>query len=78
MGAKVTFRDRMALIRGVAKLHGASVVAHDLRGGAALTLAGLVAHGVTTVENVNFIDRGYVRLEEQLNSLGAEIQRIKE
>ena len=78
MGAKVTFRDRMALIRGVTKLHGASVVAHDLRGGAALTLAGLVAHGVTTVENVNFIDRGYVRLEEQFNSLGAEIQRIKE
>lgn len=78
MGAKVTFRDRMAIIRGVSKLHGASVVAYDLRGGAALTLAGLVAHGVTTVENVNFIDRGYVRLEEQLNSLGAEIQRIKE
>ena len=77
MGAKVTFRDRMALIRGVPKLHGASVIAHDLRGGAALTLAGLVAHGVTTVENVNFIDRGYVRLEKQLNSLGAEIERIK-
>jgi len=78
MGAKVTFRDRMAVIRGVPKLHGASVIAYDLRGGAALTLAGLVAHGTTTIENVNFIDRGYVRLEEKLNSLGANIERITE
>ena len=78
MGAKVTFRDRMAVIRGVSRLHGASVISYDLRGGAALTLAGLVAKGVTTVENVKFIDRGYVRLEEKLKSLGANIERITE
>lgn len=76
MGAKVTTKDRMAIVRGVAKLHGAEVVASDLRGGAALVLAGLVAKGQTTVRNINFIDRGYERLEESLTSLGADIKRV--
>lgn len=77
MGANITFRDRTAIIKGVEKLHSANVVAHDLRGGSALTLAGLVADGTTVVENVNFIDRGYERLEEKLEILGAEIKRLK-
>lgn len=77
MGANVTFRDRTALIKGVKKLHSANVIAYDLRGGAALTLAGLIADGTTIVENVSFIDRGYDKLEEKLNFLGADIERIK-
>lgn len=77
MGASITMKDRTAIIKGVPKLHSATVVAHDLRGGAALTLAGLVARGETVVENVGFIDRGYDRFEEKLNSLGADIIRIK-
>lgn len=77
MGANITFRDRTAIIKGVSRLHSANVIAYDLRGGCALTLAGLVAKGITTVENVNFVDRGYVKLEEKLNCLGAEIERIK-
>ena len=77
MGANITFRDRTAIIKGVHKLHSANVVAHDLRGGAALTLAGLIANGVTMVENVKFIDRGYDCLEEKLKILGADIERLK-
>lgn len=77
MGANITFKDRTAIIKGVHKLHSANVVAHDLRGGAALTLAGLVADGVTTVDNVRFIDRGYDSLEEKLKILGADIERLK-
>lgn len=77
MGANITFRDRTAIIKGVNALHSANVVAYDLRGGAALTLAGMVANGITTVENVNYIDRGYDKLEEKFNSLGADIERLK-
>lgn len=76
MGADITIRDRMALIKGVDRLYGASVTASDLRGGAALVLAGLVAHGYTTVEDIYHIDRGYKNMEIDLNSLGAEISRI--
>lgn len=74
MGAKITARDRMAIVRG-GKLFGAEVVAHDLRGGAALILAGLAAKGETTVKNVHFVDRGYESLETKLTSLGAEVVR---
>lgn len=76
MGAKVTLKDRMAIVRGVSSLHGAEVVAGDLRGGAGLVLAGLVADGQTKVLNPHFIDRGYEKLEEKLSCLGAEIKRI--
>ena len=75
MGAKVTIKDRMAIVRGVSELHGAEVVAHDLRGGAALVLAGLVAKGETRVLNPIYIDRGYECFEEKLASLGADIVR---
>ncbi len=76
MGAKVTTKDRMAIVRGVSRLHGAEIVASDLRGGAGLVLAGLVAKGQTIVRNVSYIDRGYERLEDSLSCLGADIKRV--
>jgi UDP-N-acetylglucosamine 1-carboxyvinyltransferase len=75
MGAKIITRDRMEIVKGVSKLYGAEVIAHDLRGGAALILAGLSAKGKTCVQDINFVDRGYYKFEEGLNSLGAEIVR---
>ncbi|MCL2812299.1 MAG: UDP-N-acetylglucosamine 1-carboxyvinyltransferase [Clostridia bacterium] len=76
MGADIVLHDRTAVIRGVEKLHGASVVARDLRGGAGLVLAGLAAEGTTIVERVDLIDRGYAALEQMLASLGADIRRL--
>lgn len=76
MGAHVTIKDRTAFIEGVEQLYGASVVASDLRGGAALVLAGLCAEGYTTISNVELIDRGYYKLEEKLSSVGADIRRL--
>ena len=76
MGANITIKDRMAIIKGVNKLYGASVVATDLRGGAGLVLAGLTAEGYTTVEDIYHIDRGYLSIEEDLCKLNAEIKRI--
>ena len=75
MGADITVRGRSALVRGGRKLFGADVEAKDLRGGAALVLAGLCAEGETRVEGVPFIDRGYEALEETLRALGANITR---
>ncbi len=75
MGADSTVKDRMAIIRGVERLRGANVVARDLRGGAALVLAGLAAEGETNVGAVQLIDRGYERLEDMLGELGADITR---
>ena len=75
MGAKITIKDRTAFIEGVEHLYGANVIAPDLRGGAALVLAGLVAKGYTTISNIDLIDRGYYKLEEKLSSVGADIKR---
>ncbi len=75
MGAMVTVRDRTAVIHGVERLTGASVCARDLRGGAALVLAGLRAQGCTTVANAEHIDRGYEMFEMRLAQLGAEVRR---
>ncbi len=77
MGADILVNGRMAVIRGVKRLHGARVTSHDLRGGAALVLAGLAAEGITEVEQVELIDRGYERLENQLALLGARIERAR-
>lgn len=77
MGAQITVKDRTAIVNGVEKLYGASVNATDLRGGVSLVLAGLVAEGYTTVNNVFHIDRGYYQLENDLSKLGADIKRIK-
>ncbi|MBQ6949960.1 MAG: UDP-N-acetylglucosamine 1-carboxyvinyltransferase, partial [Clostridia bacterium] len=76
MGACIRVSDRVAVVQGVEKLHGNRVCARDLRGGAALVLAGLAAEGDTLVENVHLIDRGYAALEKSLSSLGARVERI--
>ncbi|MBO5773761.1 MAG: UDP-N-acetylglucosamine 1-carboxyvinyltransferase, partial [Clostridia bacterium] len=73
MGAKVKVKDRIAVFSGVKELRGANVTAYDLRGGAGLVLAGLVAKGETQVDGVKFVERGYENLEGKLLSLGANI-----
>ena len=77
MGADIEVKGRNAFVRGVPRLHGASVVAGDLRGGAALVLAALGAEGVSEVLDLSHIDRGYSDLQEKLKSLGAEIKRVR-
>ncbi|MBE7080730.1 MAG: UDP-N-acetylglucosamine 1-carboxyvinyltransferase [Clostridiales bacterium] len=77
MGADITVRDRAALIRGVENLHGASVTAGDLRGGAALVIAALKAEGKSSVLNLSHIDRGYADFEGKLRGLGAKIKRVR-
>lgn len=75
MGADIKLEDRTAVITGVNRLMGANVEARDLRGGAALVLAGLAAAGTTVVSGVKHIDRGYESLEQKLAVLGAKIKR---
>jgi len=76
MGADIIVKDRVAIIKGVSKLYGAEVNGADLRGTSALILAGLVAEGYTTVNNLQFIDRGYENIESELANLGADIKRL--
>jgi UDP-N-acetylglucosamine 1-carboxyvinyltransferase len=76
MGANIRTEGKIAVIQGVNRLKGAQVNASDLRGGAALVLAGLNAEGETIVENIHHIDRGYEGLEQKLRSLGADIERL--
>ena len=76
MGADIRLEGNTALIRGVAKLTGAPVMATDLRASASLVLAGLVAEGDTIVDRIYHIDRGYDCIEEKLQQLGARIRRI--
>ena len=77
MGAKIKVEDRIAVIEGIDKLWGTSVYATDLRAGAAMVVAGLVADGETIIGNIKHIDRGYEFLEDKLVSLGANIKRVK-
>ena len=74
MGAKITIEGRTAVIKGVRRLNMANVKATDLRGGAAMVLAGLNAKGRTTIENIEYVLRGYENLDKKLNSLGANIK----
>lgn len=76
MGAEITVEGSVCIIRGMSRLSGTEVSAPDLRAGAALILAGLVADGTTVVEGVDHIDRGYDSLEAKLSGLGASIRRI--
>lgn len=76
MGAAITVKDRVAVVRGVQKLNGAMVRAHDLRGGAALAVAALAAEGRSSIYGVEHIDRGYEKLEEALTLLGGNIRRV--
>ena len=78
MGARVRVFEQTAVIEGVPQLHAAAVEAPDLRAGAALVVAGLMAQGTTEISNVHFIDRGYEHLEAKLSSLGAKIERVKD
>ncbi len=75
MGAQVRVADRMAIIEGVPQLYGAPVTCTDLRAGAALIVAGLMAKGVTEIYEPEYIDRGYEHIEQKLRALGAEIRR---
>ncbi len=77
MGADIAVKDTTAVVRGVKRLHGASVLATDLRGGAALAVAGLAADGITEIGEVGHIDRGYVSIENDLSALGADIKRVE-
>jgi UDP-N-acetylglucosamine 1-carboxyvinyltransferase len=77
MGASVALRGNTAVVQGVDRLYGASVMATDLRASASLVIAGLVAEDETEVRRVYHIDRGYERIEEKLRRLGAKIERVK-
>jgi UDP-N-acetylglucosamine 1-carboxyvinyltransferase len=76
LGADITTQGRTAIIKGVARLTGAQVMATDLRASMSLVIAGLAAEGETTVRRVYHLDRGYERLEEKLRLVGAEIVRV--
>ncbi|WP_073507947.1 UDP-N-acetylglucosamine 1-carboxyvinyltransferase [Streptobacillus notomytis] len=77
MGADITIRHGIANVEGVETLYGTNVMASDLRAGAALVVAGLIADGDTILSRIYHIDRGYDKLEEKLNKVGAKIERIK-
>jgi len=77
LGADIEVEGNTAVVKGVAHLDGATVMATDLRASASLVLAGLVARGATTVERVYHLDRGYERIEEKLSRLGARIKRVR-
>ena len=76
MGANIKVEGNSAIIDGVPKLTGARVSAPDLRAGAALVIAGLAAEGITIVDDIVYIQRGYENFEEKLRSLGAEIEKV--
>jgi UDP-N-acetylglucosamine 1-carboxyvinyltransferase len=76
MGADIRVDGRIAVVRGVDSLCGSNVTAKDLRGGAALVLAGLAANGDTIIEKNENIDRGYENFDSNLRNIGAEINRI--
>lgn len=78
MGAKATIEGKTAIIKGTKKLTGAEVNATDLRGGAALVLAGLTTKGTTKVNNIEYILRGYENLGGKLNRLGAKVEEVGE
>jgi UDP-N-acetylglucosamine 1-carboxyvinyltransferase len=78
MGGRVKVEGNTAIIEGVDAFTGASLFAPDLRAGAALVLAGLAAEGITTVENIVLIERGYEDFPQKLRSLGAQIEKVSE
>ena len=76
MGASIRVEGQLAIIDGVEKLYGTSVIAHDLRAGAAMIIAGLMAEGTTEISDIYHIDRGYESFEEKFVHLGADIRRV--
>ena len=77
MGAKIQTDGKVAVIEGVAKLSGATVMATDLRASASLVITGLVASGETLIDRIYHLDRGYDRMEAKLRGIGADIERVK-
>lgn len=77
MGSNIVIKGHHAVVHGVDGLQGAEVKSPDLRGGAALVMAGLVADGVTTVSAIHHIDRGYEGFVEKLQALGAKVERVQ-
>ena len=77
LGAKIQVDGKSALIEGVERLSGATVMATDLRASASLVIAGLVANGETMIDRIYHLDRGYDRMEDKLRGLGADIERTK-
>ncbi|TPH17770.1 UDP-N-acetylglucosamine 1-carboxyvinyltransferase [Litorilituus lipolyticus] len=77
MGADISLEGNTAIVKGVEELHGAQVMATDLRASASLVIAGLVAKSPTQVDRIYHIDRGYLRIEDKLQGLGADITRIE-
>jgi UDP-N-acetylglucosamine 1-carboxyvinyltransferase len=76
LGADIEVEGNAAVVRGVARLTGANVMATDLRASACLVIAGLVADGETTIDRIYHLDRGYERIEDKLSALGARIRRV--
>jgi UDP-N-acetylglucosamine 1-carboxyvinyltransferase len=76
LGADIEVEGSAAIVRGVARLTGANVMATDLRASACLVIAGLIADGETTIDRIYHLDRGYERIEEKLSALGARIRRV--
>jgi UDP-N-acetylglucosamine 1-carboxyvinyltransferase len=77
LGARIQIEGKVAVIEGIEKLSGATVMATDLRASASLVIAGLVADGETLVERIYHLDRGYDRMEAKLRGIGADIERMK-
>ncbi|WP_407073473.1 UDP-N-acetylglucosamine 1-carboxyvinyltransferase, partial [Ruminococcus callidus] len=78
MGADISVDGKVAVVEGTGKLTGAPVKACDLRAGAALIVAGLAAHGVTEIEDIYHIERGYANLDAKLRQIGADIQKVSD
>ena len=78
MGASIQIMSKTATVIGAEELHGATVVARDLRAGAALVIAGLAAQGTTCVKDIHYVERGYENLIEKLTALGADIRRVED
>ena len=76
MGAKITVESKSAIIKGVRKLYGTNVKATDLRGGAALVLAAIAAKGITKIENIEYILRGYEEFDKKLQKIGVDINKV--
>jgi UDP-N-acetylglucosamine 1-carboxyvinyltransferase len=77
MGANIRIDGSRAIVTGKTRLTGARVIASDLRASASLVLAGLVADGETLIDRIYHLDRGYEKIEEKLQSAGAQIDRVK-
>jgi UDP-N-acetylglucosamine 1-carboxyvinyltransferase len=77
LGADIEVEGNAAIVRGVAGLAGATVMATDLRASASLVIAGLIADGETTIERIYHLDRGYERIEQKLAGVGARVRRVR-